>query len=249
MKENKLAIGDVLALNFENQPFEGYVAGAVEYWPSLDPLGLPFFVLNLDHVQEYTKLEPYEVWYKLRDHDHVQEMIDALPLMGVYPTAVKDAEALITALQHEPYRMGFFGILSLGFIVSSLITVMGYLVYTYFSVRGRVVQFGALRAMGLSGYQLVALLALEQLFTLGAGLAAGAGLGALCSRLFIPFLRARASELRAYPPFLLVVDRTDVLYALAVLAVLFVLAVAGLAVILARMKVNRALTLGEEAEP
>jgi putative ABC transport system permease protein len=145
-------------------------------------------------VQEYTRLEPYEVWYRLKDHDHVQEMVSDLPMLGVYPTAVKDAEAQISALEREPYRMGFFGILSLGFIVSSLITVLGFLVFTYFSIRGRVAQFGALRAMGLSGFQLTALLVLEQLFTLGVGLAAGTGLGALSSRLFIPFLRARATE-------------------------------------------------------
>ncbi len=97
--------------------------------------------------------------------------------LGVYPTQVRDAEAMITALKHEPYRMGFFGVLSLSFVIAALITVLGFLVYTYFSIRGRLLQFGALRAMGLSRLQLTLLLVLEQLFTLGAGLAAGVFLG------------------------------------------------------------------------
>ncbi len=51
------------------------------------------------------------------------------------------------------------------------------------------------------------------------------------------------------PPFLLISDRTDILYVLAVLGALFVAAVVGLTIILARLKINRALTLGEEVEP
>jgi putative ABC transport system permease protein len=249
LEEQKLSIGDPLRLTYEDQPIDAYVAGALAYWPTLDPESGPFFILDIDRVLESIRLEPYEVWYRLRSHDQVQELVDALPLLGVYPTQVRDAEAMIAAFRREPYRMGFFGILSLGFIVCCLVTVLGFLVATYFSMRSRLVQWSALRAMGLSGLQLAAILSLEQLFTLGAGLAAGAGLGSLSSKLFIPFLRARVSELRAVPPFLLVVDRSDVLSAVAVLAALFVAAVAGLSVILARMRLSHALKLGEEAGP
>jgi putative ABC transport system permease protein len=244
----KLAVGDSLGFTYDEQPFEAYVAGVVDYWPTMDPTRSPFFVFNLEFVQENTRLAPYEVWYRLSDHEHVQEMVSGLVTIGVYPTQVKDAEAMITALNREPYRMGFFGILSFGFLISSLITVLGFLVYTYFSIKGRVVQFGALRAMGFSGLQLSVLMIVEQFFTLGAGLGLGTGLGLVCSGLFLPFLRVRAAELQPVPPFLLISDRTDVLYVMAVLGVLFLVAVAGLTAILARMKVNRALTLGEESE-
>jgi putative ABC transport system permease protein len=247
--EEKLAVGDALGCTYDGQRFEAYVAGVVDYWPTLDPTRDPFFVVNLEFVQENTRLVPYEVWYRLRDHDHVQEMVSGLVTLGVYATRVKDAEAMITTLTREPYRMGFFGILSLGFLVSALITVLGFLVYTYFSVKGRMVQFGALRAMGLSGLQLSVLMVLEQFLTLGAGLGMGTGLGLACSRLFLPFLRLRAAELQPVPPFLLVTDRTDVLSVVAVLVLLFLVAVTVLTVILARMKVNRALSLGEESQP
>jgi putative ABC transport system permease protein len=246
--EEKLAVGGNLEVSYEGQKFEAYVAAVVDYWPTMDPTRNPFFIMNLEFVQENTRLVPYEVWYRLSDHDHVQEMVSALVTIGVYPTQVKDAEAMIAALKREPYRMGFFGILSFGFIISSLITVLGFLVHTYFSIKGRVVQFGALRAMGLSGLQLSLLMIVEQFFTLGAGLGLGTGLGMACSRLFLPFLRVRAAELQPVPPFLLVSDRTDVLYVMAVLVALFLVAVTGLTIILARMKVNRALTLGEESE-
>lgn len=249
LEEAGLSIGDSLQMTFHEQLIEGYVAGAVDYWPSLDPTERPFFVLNLEHVQDSTRLEPYEVWYRLADHDHVQEMVEGLALIGVYPVEVRDAEALITALKREPYRMGFFGILSLGYLVAALITVLGHLVHTYFSIRGRLVQFGALRAMGLSRPQLTLLLALEQAFTLATGLAIGTGLGAVCAKLYLPFLRDRAAELHDVPPFLLVAERSDALSAIAVLAVLFVAAVLTLSLVLARMKASRALKLGEEIEP
>ena len=49
-----------------------------------------------------------------------------------------------------PTRGGVFGILSLGFLVTIAVTLAGYLLYWFFNLSGRVVQFGVLRAMGLS---------------------------------------------------------------------------------------------------
>ena len=103
-----------------------------------------------------------------------------------------------------------------------------------------------LRAMGFSGFQLIAHLGLEQVLTLGLGLGAGTGRGLLCSRLFLPFLRDRASEVQKVPPFLIIADRADTMTSLAVLLALFVLAVATLVLVLARMRLDRALRMGEE---
>jgi putative ABC transport system permease protein len=245
-ENEKLSLGDRVTFSYKEQTIESFIAGTVSYWPSLDPLRQPFFILNLDWVQECTRLEPYDVWYRLDELGRVQELVDGLNRLGIWPTKVLDADAMITELRQEPYRMGFFGILSMGFIVSALVTALGFLVSTYFSIRGRLVQLGALRSMGFSGVQLLAHLGLEQLLTLGLGLGAGTGLGFLCSRLFLPFLRDRASEVQKFPPFLVVIDRADAVASLLVLSALFVAAVALLALGISRTRVNRAIRMGED---
>ena len=246
MKENELELGDALTVYYKDQPVEVYVAGEVPYWPAMDPISRPFIVAHIDHVQEHTALEPYNVWYKLRDRDHIQDLVEGLAKQGVFVTELRDAGGEIIEQNKEPYRMGFFGMLSMGFLVSALITVLGFLFFTFFSMRGRVVQFGALRAMGLSTFQLVSMLGLEQVCTIGAGLGAGALLGALASEIFLPFLRDRAGEFQRLPPFIIVMQSTDTIRVLAVFLFIFLIAVVGLSITFVRMKLAGAIRLGED---
>jgi putative ABC transport system permease protein len=162
-------------------------------------------------------------------------------------TEVREAKSRIVELLREPYRMGFFGTLSIGFLVSILVTVLGFLIFTFYSVRGRLVAFGALRANGLSVFQLAAVVALEQLANLGLGLGVGVGLGRLCTRLFLPFLRDRAGSLGEVPPFLVVWNLGDLRGILLAMAGLFVAAVLGLSLYLARTRLFQALKMGGDA--
>jgi putative ABC transport system permease protein len=246
-RQNNLSVGDTLELVYKEQPVEVIVAGEVAYWPSLDPSRRAFVVMNLDFLQENTALEPYDVWYRLTDDARVQDIVDGLADLGVYVTEVREAGSRIVELLREPYRMGFFGTLSIGFLVSILVTVLGFLIFTFYSVRGRLVPFGALRANGLSVFQLAVVVALEQLANLGLGLGVGVGLGRLCTRLFLPFLRDRAGSLGAVPPFLVVWNLGDLRGILLAMAGLFVAAVLGLSLYLARTRLFQALKMGGDA--
>ena len=92
--------------------------------------------------------------------------------------------------------MGFFGVLSIGFLVSVVVTIMGFFLYTFLSLRARMLHFGVLRAIGLSVRQLVSMLALEQVFSLGLGLIVGSVLGRLISNVFLPFLEQTSGSKR-----------------------------------------------------
>ena len=113
-------------------------------------------------------------------------------------------------------------------------------------MRSRLIQFGALRANGLSVWQLIAVVGFEQLMSLGTGLGVGYGLGRAATAIFIPFLRDRAAELRQVPPFLIVTQNSDINIIFAVIAVVFVSIVLGLSVFLLRKRLFSSLKLGEE---
>ena len=114
-----LTVGDIVTLTFKNQPIEVYIAGVVDYWPTLGYRQRPFFVANLDYVQEMIALEPYDVWLKLEGPGYLGDIVAELRNQGIYVTSLRDANSLIVQGRNEPHRMGFYGILSIGFVVSS----------------------------------------------------------------------------------------------------------------------------------
>jgi putative ABC transport system permease protein len=181
------------------------------------------------------------------DSQQVQSLVENLATeLGVYVTEVRDAEAEIVALGREPYRVGFYGILSVGYIVSALITVTGYAFFTVFGMRRRAVQFAAFRAMGMSGWQTAGLIGLEQTLIVGTGVLTGWGLGALSTHLFLPFLRDRAGDFQRLPPFLIVTHPADTVRVLAVFALVLALGVALVVVSVSRLHVGRTVRLGED---
>ena len=243
----ELEIGEALFVVYNGQEIPVYVIGHVEFWSGIDPFKQPFFIMNIDHFQDYTALEPYEVWYKLRDEAEIEKVVDGLTSLGGYITEYRHAESEIFDMKREPYRMGFFGMLGLGFVCSAIVTALGFFLHTFFALRRRTVQFGALRSMGLMPVQLAMLLAIELLFTVGIGIALGLGLGIGSASVFLPFLQYRTSDLNAAPPFILVMNRGDIYVSLIVIGGLFVAAVASLSALLSRMKIHRAIKLGEES--
>ena len=130
---------------------------------------------------------------------------------------------------------------------SAVLTVLGFLLYAFFSFRRRFIELGVLRAIGLSAWQMTAFLAWELAFLLLVGAAAGTGLGAWVSELFIPYLQVGAGPEAQTPPFVVAIAWSEIFRIYALFGLLFVVALGGLAALLMRMKIFQAVKLGETA--
>ena len=247
MRRGNLKPGDTMTVNYNNQPIDAYVVGMVPYWPSLNPERRSFVILNLDHVQDHIALEPYDSWYKLSAPEYVPDIVRQLVPLGVWAQEVLDTEKILDELHREPYRRGFFGILTIGFLAAAVVAVLAFVVYTIYATRQRLVQFGALRANGLSLLQTLGVVGLEQILTVGIGMVIGIVAGYVANILFLPFLRDRASEVQPVPPFLIVSDLADLTRMVAIVGAAFVIGVVSLALFLVRARLASALRLGEEA--
>lgn len=137
--------------------------------------------------------------------------------------------------------------MSIGFFIAVLITVIGYVLYTFISLQKRLLQFGVLRAMGLSKGQFTGALSLEQLWSAGIGLVMGTLVGQTISWFFVPFLRTATAMTGKIPPFQVIVSSIDILTIYSILLPVLILALAGLAWSLARQQVHQAVKLGEES--
>ena len=237
--------GDTFRIEHGEASIDTYALGVARYWPGIDPRR-PFVVLNLEHLFERIPLEVYQVWYETSEELDRQVLVDSLAAIGAYVTELDDAHTSLAELLREPFRRGFFGISTMGFMTSIVFSVLGLALHTAFSTRLHRVQFAALRATGATAVQVVAIVLLEQVLLVAVGLAAGTLLGMLALRLLMPLV---ISATLAGPPILplwLVAPDVETTIAVALIAAVALAAVAVVAVSLLRREAFNVLRLGEE---
>ncbi|QNK54533.1 FtsX-like permease family protein [Paenibacillus sp. PAMC21692] len=242
----QLKLGDTVSVGFTDGMIDFSVVGILPYWPSQYPDKSPFIITNLDYIYDQLPIMPYEVWLKMEPDALVAPIVDKLQKEGIELASVDDVRTeLITESKH-PTRGGVFGILSLGFLVSVVITLAGYILYWFFNLSGRVVQFGVLRAMGLSRKQLTGMMLLEQLFTAGLAIALGIVIGKVVSLIFLPFLQTADNVAETVPPFRVVFEASDTNQLFYVVGFMMFVGALLLFLHIRRLKVHQAVKMGEE---
>jgi len=255
LRDNSLQVGDRLrvSLSFPDTKAEVdmdvQIVGSFKLWPTWYPnkegVGL-VFVGNLDYVFDMSGGQmPYDVWLKTRAGADPETVIKEVQQVDKGDWKHTDVRSIITQEQLRPQRQGLFGMLSIGFIASALLTLFGFVLYAAFSYRRRFIEFGILRAIGFNVRQMMVLLGVELALLLVAGLAGGTAVGVWASQFYIPFLQGAASDQTRAVPFLIIVDwaRIDLVYML--FAAMFVASVVALVLFLRRLKVFQAIKLGE----
>jgi putative ABC transport system permease protein len=270
LEEQNLNIGDKINIAIktgvagQSIPYEARIVGAFDLFPTWYPSTGPVFVGNLDEFFLLAGSEyPHEVWVKTQPEADPEGIVygirgfsilldqqadqDRLVKDGLN-TFVKNwssAERNIRAEQERPERQGLFGLLSVGFLASAILTVLGFLLYALFSFRRRFIEMGMLRAIGLSIQQMTALLAAELAFLVLLGIGVGTALGVFASRLFVPFLQIGASAASQYPPFQIEIAWLSIIQIYILFFLLFIAALGALSALLVRMKIFQAIKLGE----
>jgi putative ABC transport system permease protein len=270
LSSQKLKTGDTLRLGVttgvagQSISMEAPIVGTFDLFPTWYPEDGTVIVGNLEELFLRAGAEyPHEVWLSTtRDADPeliaysvrgfsilLDQQADQSKLIrNGLNTIVKEwssAELDIRREQRRPERQGLFGLLSVGFVSSALLTVLGFLLYALFSFRRRFVEIGMLRAIGLSIQQMTALLAAELAFLVLLGIGVGTALGVFASSLFVPFLQIGASAQSQYPPFQIEIAWLSIAQIYVLFALLFVGALAVLSSLLVRMKIFQAIKLGE----
>jgi|GEM_PF-502561 len=245
-EENSLELGEWVTINHKGQEIDFYIAGIIDLWPSVSPQEFPLLVSNLDYIQSQYLLEPYEVWLDINQEASLQTIVNELAEEGIYVARIQDTESMIVSENREPQRMGLFGMLSIGFVVSALITVLGFFLYNFLSIKSRLLQFGIMRSLGLSLKQLISILSLEQILSVGIAFGLGTLFGTLTSVYFLPFLQISQQLAGTVPKFRPVVQSGDIMRILVLLGGALILSLIVLGIILVKLKLHEAIQLGEE---
>jgi putative ABC transport system permease protein len=244
----QLRPGDMISLQFRgvSDPIEFQILAPVKYWPTLDPTSNSFIVVDIDYLRSVLPIEPYSVWLKMKPDGSLSSVVEKLREEGVWVAAVHDLRTKLIEGIRDPQRMGLNGMLSTGFLVSALMTIMGFLLYTFLSLRNRMLQFGVLRAIGLRVRQLMSMLIYEQVLTVGLGVLVGTLLGEQVSSLFLPMLKLTVDSQKEVPPFIVVVEWADKLKIYMVLGAALFVGMVGLQLFISRLRIHQAVKLGED---
>ncbi len=255
LRDNALQVGDRLrvTLSFPDTKAEAdmdvQIVGAFKLWPTWYPYREgtgPVFIGNLDYIFDMSGGQmPYDVWLKTRPGADPETVIKEVHQVDNGLWKYQDVRSLIEAEQLQPQRQGLFGMLSIGFIASALLTLFGFVLYAVFSYRRRFIEFGILRAIGFDVRQMMVLLGVELALLLVCGLVGGTALGVWASQFYIPFLQGSISDQTRAVPFLIIIDwaRIDLIY--MVFGAMFAASMVALVVFLRRLKVFQAIKLGE----
>lgn len=242
MDTHGLRVGDVIRIDVltydQRATLDLEIAGMFDRFPTWNPEEGPIFVGNLDYLfGQLGRQFPYYVWLRADPTVTPRDL-------GVSSTRWQAAQPAIWTEQQRPERQGLFGILSVGFGASALLTVVGFLLYALFSFRRRFIEMGVLRAIGLSARQMAAFLAWELGLLIVMGGITGTLLGAVVSAAFIPYLQVTPNA-AVFPPTLVEIAWPSIARIYALFSGLFAAALATLLALLRRMRIFQAIKLGE----
>ncbi|MCM3629846.1 ABC transporter permease [Paenibacillus glycanilyticus] len=233
------------------------VYGIIDYWPGWSPLPVaadgeekpskPILIVgHLGTLQNRLAVEPYEVWLKLKDGVSSQAIYDQLTASNINVTGIKDAKQELIASKNDPFRLAINGVMTLGFVISMLISFFGFLLFWVLALSGRTLQYGVLQAMGIPFPQIIGMLLSEQLLTSGAAVLMGVVIGNLISELFVPLFEMSFATAEQVPPFEIIYKLGDYLQLYGIVGLTLATGLLILGYRLSRTRIAQALKLGEE---
>jgi putative ABC transport system permease protein len=253
--------GDSVNIGWNNVSYKPFtIYGIIDYWPTFNPNPqqptsgnakkpeLPKVVVgHLSYIQSAIALEPYQVWIDLKDEPTSKQTFnEALNAKEIPIESFIDTGYELTLAKNDPFQMAINGVMTLGFLISVVISFFGFLLYWVLSLNGRVLQYGILRAMGISFMQLIGMLVTEQVLTSGAAFLIGAGIGNVTSLLFVPLFQLSFNSTTQVPPFQVMFDSTDSTRLYIIVTIMITIGLGILGYLLSRIKIHQAVKLGED---
>ncbi|WP_407269905.1 ABC transporter permease [Radiobacillus sp. PE A8.2] len=246
--------GDYLTMEWEGSDYAEFVVyGVIDYWPSFNPLlksedgsDPTLIVANLSYVQNLMGLEPYQIWLQTDTGTQRNGLYENMKQLNLPVTNMDDVQPKLIELKNSAFLLGLNGTMSLGFIISLMITFIGFLLYWILTIKSRTLQYGIYRAMGIPMPKLIAILIWEQVMTSGIACLLGIAIGGITSRLFVPLFQLSFNPQSIVPPFMVMFDPRDEMKIYLFVAFMLVIGLSILVILLRKIKIHQAIKLGED---
>lgn len=247
-EENGVELGDEIQLKWgANDNVDVTVLAIIEYWPGINPNQSPAFaVMNYNYAYNNTALEPYEVWLKLSEGATSEALYADISEKRIPIESITDSSQRLIAEKTDPSLQGMNGGLTLGFVIIMIMSIIGFLIYWILSIKGRTLQFGILRAMGVKMREIIGILGYEQILVSGVSIAVAFVIGGVVSDLFVPMFQSMYAVIDQIPPFRVAAMQSDYIKIYTLIVIMLGGGFAILGTIIKKININKALKLGED---
>ena len=235
----------------DGQETEGVVFAVIRYWPTYNPhMGdgdlRHFVVASLPYMELQTAGEPLEIWANRSIGVSEEVLYEDIRKRGFRFVSFLDSRAEIGMRRQRPDVQGTNGVLTLNFLATLFISLAGLAICWMLSVKARSLQFGVIRAMGLSRRRVTMIVLWEQLMISGAAILLGSLIGGIAGQLYIPMFQLASGAGERVPPPLVGAYWRDYGALLVFLGVLLFLVMLLVGLYIRRLRVAQVLKLGEE---
>jgi hypothetical protein len=244
-----LNVGDVTQVWIKSTEFEFRIAGQVRYFPTMYEEQKAGYLITsrdllLPLLNEATQsaTNPNEVFIETGGQASTDRLAPMVPVLS----QSWEMENVRKTLKANPLALGLRSVTFFGYILTTVLALVGFATHFYMSVRQRTMLYGVMRAIGLSSRQLYGTLVLEQVVLILAGLALGTGLGVLLNQITLPRLPVSLGDRPPIPPFVPRADWLAVAWLYLILAVAFLVLLGLVTAMLWRARVHRMLRIGQE---
>ena len=241
---------ETVAATLDGVPRRFRIVGVIDTFPTTDPsralliIDEPTLaVLRLDATG--SSRNPDEWWLSTATgtEESVAAALSAEPFGS---TSVITFVGRARSLSTDPVALGIIGALSLGFVATGLFAIVGLTVSGAVSARQRRTEFALLRALGISGRQLLGSLWLENGSVVLVSLVGGTGLGLLLGWAVLPFTTVTQQAVAPIPSVIVHVPWDRVLVLEVISAGALAIAVVVIGGVLRRLGVGSVLRMGED---
>ena len=201
LKNNSLQLGDQIPIQVDATVYlktqaRFTIVGFYDYFPTVYEDQRITVIGNLDQLTNMFGFIPvHNIWLKIEPDASEADIRQALPgTVHVLPNVGLDARVLVAQERGKMERVGIFGTLTVGFLASAAMAILGLLLYSYASLRERMYRFSVLHAVGLLHREIVTQVVMEYAFLSAFGALAGAAIGILASHLFVPYFRVTGEK-------------------------------------------------------
>ncbi len=223
LSTNTLEIGDQIPIQVDATDYyrirsQVTIVGVFDHFPTVFEEQGFAVIGNMDQLVTLAGFVPtHEIWLKIDPEANEADIREALPgTVHVVPSIRRNARVLIAQEEAKMERVGIFGTLTIGFLASTTMAILGLLLYSNASLRDRMYRFSVLHAVGLLHRQIVRQVVMEYTFLAAFGALSGTFVGMFASRLFVPFFRFTGERGIPLPPLIpITADQPMIILAIA----------------------------------
>lgn len=201
-------------------------------------------VLKLAEAEKVAPNQPYQVW--MNTEQDIRDIKNMAIAYFARLRNIQDGKQAAYLSQINSVRQATNGSLTLGFIAVLAVCTIGFAIYWVLSIKGRSLQIGTMRALGMSVRDVYSMILWEQILLCLASVLLGLVIGSISGIMFAPLLQSVFGAGGQMPPLQVSIHLADIVKICVFIVVLIASGLGVSLMMLKRINAAAAIKLGEE---